>query len=88
MLGELSKNIEEVGWGDGRVGKDEGQGGDGNWREWDGGGRAAARRGVGGWIVPGVMGAIEEFLDYLVGGSDVDLIDVIDGRPRGDGEGG
>ena len=30
MLGELSKNVEEVGWGDGRVGKDEGWGGDRN----------------------------------------------------------
>ena len=88
MLGELGKDVEEVGQGDGRVGKDEGWGGDGNWRERDGGGQAAARRGVGGWIVPGVVGAIEEFLDYLVGGGDVDLIDVIDGGPRGDREGG
>ena len=30
MLGELSKNVEEVGRGDGRVGKDEGWGGDRN----------------------------------------------------------
>ena len=87
MLGELRKNIEEVGRGDGRVGKDEGWGGDGNWREQDGGGWAAAGRGVGGWVVPGVVGAIEEFLDYLVSSGDVDLIDVVDGRPRGDGEG-
>ena len=33
------------------------------------------------------MGGVEEFLDNLVGGSDVDLIDVVDGGPRGDGEG-
>ena len=45
-------------------------------------------RGVGGWIVPGVVGAVEEFLNNLVGGGDVDLIDVVDGGPRGDGEGG
>ena len=45
-------------------------------------------RGVGGGIVPGVMGAIEEVLDDLLGGDDVDLVDVVDGRPRGDGEGG
>ena len=31
MLGELSKNVEEVGWGDGWIGKDEGRGGDRNW---------------------------------------------------------
>ena len=45
-------------------------------------------RGVGGGVVPGVVGAVEEVLDDLVGGDDVDLIDVVDGRPRGDGEGG
>ena len=45
-------------------------------------------RGVGGWVIPGVVGAVEEFLDNLVGGGDVDLINVVDGRPRGDGEGG
>ena len=45
-------------------------------------------RGVGGWVVPGVVGAVEELLDNLVGGSDVDLINVIDGGPRGDGEAG
>ena len=92
MLGELGKNIEEVRRGDRRVRKDEGRCGDRNWREWDGGGRAVARmggrRGVGGWVVPGVVGAVEEFLDNLVGGGDVDLINVVDGGPRGDGEGG
>ena len=44
-------------------------------------------RGVGGGVVPGVVGAIEEVLDNLVGGDDVDLVDVVDGRLRGDGEG-
>ena len=88
MLGELGKNVEEVGWGDGWVGKDEGRGGDGNWRERDGGGRAAARRGVGGWVIPGVVGTVEEILNDLLGGDDVDLVDVVDGGPRGNGEGG
>ena len=46
------------------------------------------RRGVGGGVVPGVMGAIEEILDNLVGGDDVDLVDIINGGPRGDREGG
>ena len=46
------------------------------------------RRGVGGWVVPGVVGAVEEILDNLVGSGDVDLINIIDGRPRGDGERG
>ena len=91
MLGELSKDVEEVGRGDRWVGKDEGRGGDRNWRERNGRGWAAAgmgvRRGVGGWVIPGVVGAVEEILDNLVGGGDVDLIDVVDGGPRGDGEG-
>ena len=92
MLGEFSKNIEEVGQGDRWIGKDEGRGSDGNWGERDRGGRAAAGmgvgRGVGGWVVPGVVGAVEEVLNNLLGGDDVDLVDVVDGRPRGDGEGG
>ena len=44
-------------------------------------------RGVGGGIVPGVMGAVEEILNNLLGGDDVDLVYVVDGRPRGNGEG-
>ena len=92
MLGELSKNVEEVGRGDGRIRKDERRGSDGNRREQDGGSWAAAGmgvgRGVGGRVVPGVVGAIEEVLNDLLGGDDVDLVDVVDGGPRGDGEGG
>ena len=88
MLGELSKNVEEVGRGDGRIGKDKGQGGDGNRREWHGQSRAVMGRGVGRGVVPDVVGAIEEVLNNLLGGDDVDLVDVVDGRPRGDGEGG
>ena len=43
---------------------------------------------IRGGIVPGVVRAIEEVLDDLVGGSDVDLINDVDGGPRGDREGG
>ena len=45
-------------------------------------------RGVGGGIVPGIVGTVEEVLDHLLGGDDIDLVDVVDGGPRGDGEGG
>ena len=45
-------------------------------------------RGIGGWVVPGIAGAIEEVLNNLLGGDDVDLVYIVDGRPRGDGEGG
>ena len=88
MFGKLSKDVEEVGQGDRWIGKDKGQGGDRDRQEWDGRGWAAAGRGVGGWVIPGVVGAVEEILDDLVGSGDVDLINIIDGRPRGDREGG
>ena len=44
-------------------------------------------RGVGGGVVPGVVRAVEEVLNNLLGSDDVDLVYVIDGRPRGNGEG-
>ena len=51
-------------WTDGRVRED----GDGEW------GRHVA---VGTWIIPSIVGAIEEVLDNLVGCGDVDLIYVV-----------
>ena len=45
-------------------------------------------RGVGGGIIPGIVGTVEEVLYHLLGGDDIDLVDVVDGRPRGDREGG
>ena len=88
MLGEFGKDVEEVGRADGWVGKDEGWHGDRDRRERDGQSWAAAGRGVGGGVVPGVVGAIEEILNNLLGGDDIDLVDVVDGGPRGDREGG
>ena len=88
MLSELGKNVEEVGRGDGWIGKDEGWGSDRNRREWDRRGWAAVGLSVGGRVVPGVVGTVEEILNDLVGGGDVDLINVVDGRPRGDRERG
>ena len=43
-------------------------------------------RGIGGRVVPGIVGAFEEVLNNLLGGDDVDLVYVVDGGPRGDGE--
>ena len=42
-------------------------------------------RGVGGGVVPDIVGTVEEVLDDLLGGDDIDLIYVIDGGPRGNG---
>ena len=48
--------------------------------------RAGTIKGVG--IVPGVVGTVEKVLDDLVGGGDIELIDVIKLGPRGGGKGG
>ena len=42
----------------------------------------------GGGVVPGVVGTVEEVLDDLVGGGDVELVSVVKLGPRGGGEGG
>ena len=47
---------------------------------------AGAVEGAG--IVPGVVGTVEKVLDDLVGGSDVELINVVNLGPRGGGKGG
>jgi hypothetical protein len=39
------------------------------------------------WVVPGVVGTIQVFLDDLVSGGDVDLIGVVDLRPVGNRKG-
>jgi hypothetical protein len=38
-------------------------------------------------VIPGVVRTVEIVLDDLVGGSDVDLVSVVDLRPVGNGEG-
>ena len=47
---------------------------------------AGAIEGTG--IVPGVVRTVEKVLYYLVGGSDVKLVNVVNLRPRDSGEGG
>ena len=47
--------------------------------------RAGAIEGTG--VVPSVVKTVEEVLDDLVGGSDVQLIDVVNLGPRDGGEG-
>ena len=44
--------------------------------------------GVGRGVVPGIVGTVEEVLNHLLGGDDIDLVNVVDGGPRGDREGG
>ena len=40
------------------------------------------------WVIPGVVRTVEEVLDDLVGGGNVELINVIKLGPRGGGKGG
>jgi len=39
------------------------------------------------WIIPSVVGTVEDVVDDLKGGGGVFLVDGIQVRPRGDGEG-
>ena len=41
----------------------------------------------GAWVIPGVVGTVEEVLDDLVGSGNVELISVIKLGPGGGGEG-
>ena len=75
--------MEEVGRGVDAIDSDEGRGG-GNAVAFASG--AGAIEGAG--VVPGVVRTVEEVLDDLVGGGDVELISVVKLGPRGGGEGG
>ena len=48
---------------------------------------SGARAIEGAGVVPGVVRTVEEVLDDLVGGSDIELINIIKLGPRGDGKG-
>ena len=103
LLGsDVSENLKEVGRGgnedrrggsdrdnrwrvDNKRGKEGEQANRGVWEDRDG--EAASGVAIWAWIVPGIVGTIEEVLNDLVGGSDVYLVDVINLRPRGDRKG-
>jgi hypothetical protein len=73
LCGDISKDIEEVGQGDGGVGED------GDRDEGQGAILVETRVvTIQAWIVPGVVRTVEEVLDDLGGSSNVLLIDVID----------
>ena len=74
--------MAEVGWGVNTVDSNERRGG-GNAVTFASGAGAIE----GARIVPGVVRTVEEVLDDLVGGSNVQLINVVNLRPRDSGEG-
>ena len=75
--------MEEVGRGVDTIDRDEGRGG-GNAITFASG--AGAVKGAG--VVPGVVRTVEKVLDDLVGGGDVELVNVVKLGPRGGGKGG
>ena len=83
MRGDVGEDVEEVGRGVDAIDGDEGRGG-GNAVTFASGARAIKRAGV----VPSVVGTIEEVLDNLVGGGDVELVNVVKLGPGGGRESG
>ena len=75
--------MEEVGRGVDAIDSDERRDG-GNAVSFVSGAGAIERAGV----VPGVVRTVEKVLDDLVGGGDVELVNVVKLGPRGGGEGG
>ena len=75
--------MEEIGRGVDAIDSDD-RGSGGNAVSFASGVGAVERAGV----VPGIVGTVEEVLDDLVGGGDVELINVIKLGPRGGGKGG
>jgi hypothetical protein len=77
--GDIGEDVEEVGQG----------GDDGGWKQGAIGIEVRGRV-IATWarVIPGVVGAIQVLLDDLVGGSDIDLVGVVDLRPVSNRKGG
>ena len=72
MSSDVGEDVEEVGRGVDTIDSDEGRGG-GNAVTFTSGAGAIK----GAWVIPSVVRTVEEVLDHLVGGGDVELISVI-----------
>jgi len=76
----------------GEAGDDEFGAGGNDGRPGDDGGRCAGDRVLetgasGAWIIPSVVGTVEDVVDDLKGGGGVLLVDGVQVGPRGDGDG-
>ena len=83
---------EASGFEEGEAGDDELRAGGNSGRPGDDGGRCGAGRVLetgasGAWVIPSVVGTVEDVVDDLKGGGGVLLVDGVQVRPRGDGEG-
>ena len=91
IVGARASGFKEGKAGDNKLEMELGTGGNGG-QPGDDGGRCGAR-GVleagasGTWVIPSVVGTVEDVIDDLKGGSGVLLIDGVQVRPGGDGEG-
>jgi len=97
ILGGLG-DIDVVGAGasgceEGEAGDDKLRAGGNDGRPGDDGGRCAGDGGIletgasGAWIIPSVVGTVEDVVDDLKGGGGVLLVDGVQVGPRGDGDG-
>ena len=72
MHGDIGEDVEEVGQGVDVINSNDGRD-RGNTVTFTSGARAIE----GAGIIPGVVGTIEKVLDDLVGGGDIELINII-----------
>jgi len=92
VVGAGASGFEEREAGDDELKTEFGTGGNGG-RPGDDGGRCAGDGGIlemgasGAWIIPSVVGTVEDVADDLKGGGGVLLVDGVQVGPRGDGEG-
>jgi len=92
VVGAGASGFEEGEAGDSELELEFGTGGDGG-RPGDDGGRCAGACGIletgasGAWIIPSIVGTVEDVVDDLKGGGGVLLIDSVQVGPGGDGDG-
>ena len=91
VVGARAGGFEEGEAGDGELEGELGTGGNGG-RPGDNGGRCGTERVLetgasGTWVIPSVVGTVEDIVDDLKGGGGVLLVDGIQVGPRGDREG-
>ena len=78
---------------EGEAGDDEFRTGSNGRRPGDDGGRCMGDGGIletgasGAWVIPSVVGTVEDVVDNLKGGGGVLLVDSVQVGPRGDGDG-
>jgi len=92
IVGARARGCKEGEAGDDELELEFGTGGNGG-RPGDNGGRCAGACGIletgasGAWIIPSVVGTVEDVVDDLKGGGGVLLIDGVQVGPGGDGDG-